>query len=252
MAPFSANAPQPPRRKNEKNRILALALGVCAIVAAIAAAGASAHHDSWQHPTRWHHHHPTPPPHHPGTLTANADNYSTGKQATLAVEGPQGVLANDHGDEPTLVANTEPLHGSLELEPDGGFIYMPEAGFSGTDSFSYSIADAVHLYKTDLPPIGTFGGVTADRRRLRLLALPGPRPPGRILRPRGPRPQRRIAERPRPAIEPKPVYDPAIARFRFDEGKAELVEEIPLRDAPATRSRAWSTPRRRPARRSRT
>ena len=84
-----------------RNRTLVLALGVCAIVAAIAAAGASAHHDSWQHPTRWHHH-PTPPPHHPGTLAANADSYSTGKQATFAVEGPQGVLANDHGEEPTI------------------------------------------------------------------------------------------------------------------------------------------------------
>jgi hypothetical protein len=48
-----------------------------------------------------------------------------GKQATLAVEGSQGVLANDYGDEPTIVANAEPTHGSLELEPDGGFIYTP-------------------------------------------------------------------------------------------------------------------------------
>jgi hypothetical protein len=42
------------------------------------------------------------PPHHVGTLTAAADNYSTGKQATFAVEGPQGVLANDHGEEPAI------------------------------------------------------------------------------------------------------------------------------------------------------
>jgi hypothetical protein len=46
------------------------------------------------------------------------------------------VLANDHGEEPTIVGDTEPLHGSLELEDDGGFIYTPEAGFSGADSFA--------------------------------------------------------------------------------------------------------------------
>jgi hypothetical protein len=63
---------------------------------------------------RWHHHHPTPPPHHVGTLAAAADNYSTGWQATFAVEAPQGVLANNHDEEPTIVGNVEPLHGSLK------------------------------------------------------------------------------------------------------------------------------------------
>src|SRR5690349_5043798 len=116
-----------------RNRILVLAIGVCTIVAAIAAASASAHHGPWQHPTR-RHHPPTPPPHHPGTLAANADSYSTGHQATFAVEGPQGILANDEGDDPTIVGHTEPTHGSLELEDDGGFTYTPEAGFSGADS----------------------------------------------------------------------------------------------------------------------
>jgi hypothetical protein len=33
------------------------------------------------------------------------------------------------------------------------------------------------------------------------------------------------------AVEPKPGYDPAIARFAFDDGEAELVDEIPLRDS---------------------
>jgi hypothetical protein len=33
------------------------------------------------------------------------------------------------------------------------------------------------------------------------------------------------------AVEPEPGYDPSIARFAFDEGEAELVERIPLRDS---------------------
>jgi len=211
-----------------RNRILILALGVCAIVAAIAAAGASAHHGSWQHPSRWHHHHPTPPPHHQGTLAANADNYSTGHQATFAVEGPQGILANDHGESPTIVGNTEPLHGSLELEDDGGFVYTPEAGFSGTDSFEYTIADAVHLYKTDLPPQGNYGGVQLTGGSFGSSDYPVPGHPNEVfgLEDRGPN----VESADGFAVEPKPSYDPGIARFVLNEGEAELVEEIPLKD----------------------
>src|SRR5262249_12315888 len=119
-----------------RNRILGLALAACALGAAIAAAVASAHHV----PHQWHHH-PAPPPHHSCPLAANPDTYSTGTQATLSVEGSGGILANDCGNEPTIVANTEPTHGTLDLEPDGGFTYTPEGGFAGADSFSYTIAD---------------------------------------------------------------------------------------------------------------
>jgi hypothetical protein len=213
-----------------RNRILVLALSACAIVAAIAAAGASAHHhsdprDQWRH---WHHH-PTPPSHHPGTLAANPDSYSTGHQATLAVEGPQGVLANDKGDEPTIVANTEPEHGELELEPDGGFTYTPDLGFSGTDSFSYTIADAVHLYKTHLPPLGNYGGVqlTGGSFGSAMTMVPGRSNEIFGLEDRGPN----VESADGFAVEPKPSYDPSIARFVLEDGEAELVEEIPLRDS---------------------
>jgi hypothetical protein len=213
-----------------RNRILVLAMGVCAIVAAIAAASASAHHHSDpRDPRRDWHHHPTPPPHHPGMLAAGADNYSTGKQATLAVEGPQGVLANDHGNEPTIVANTEPEHGELELEPDGGFTYTPYAGFSGTDSFTYTIADAVHDYKTDLPPLGNYGGVqlTGGSFGSSMTPVPGHSNEFFGLEDRGPN----VESADGFAVEPKPDYDPSIARFVFEEGEAELVERIPLRDS---------------------
>jgi hypothetical protein len=212
-----------------RNRILAVALAACALGAALAAAAASAHH-----PPRYRHHHPAPPPHHSGALAANPDSYSTGKQATLAVEGPQGILADDRGNAPTIVANTEPTHGSLELEPDGGFTYTPEAGFSGTDSFSYSIADAVHEYRTDLPPIGNYGGVQLPGAAFgsSLYPVPGHSDEFFGLEDRGPN-----VESPKTTstqtidILPKPSYDPAIARFVFNEGEAELVEEIPLRDS---------------------
>lgn len=226
-----------------RNRILALAPAVGVLAAAVAAAPAAANHPShephrpppaphhWRpphHPHHHFHHHPSPPPHHQGTLTANPDGYSTGNKATFAVEGPQGILANDRGDEPTIVGNTEPQHGSLELEPNGGFTYTPEAGFAGTDSFEYTIADAVHLYKTDLPPFGNYGGVQLTGGSYGSSLAPVPGNPDEFfgLEDRGPN----VESADGFAVEPMPSYDPAIARFAFNEGEAELVERIPLRD----------------------
>lgn len=163
-------------------------------------------------------------------MTANPDSYSTpAGKATLRVEAPEGVLANDEGDEPTIVGNTEPAHGSLELEPNGGFDYTPEAGFAGTDSFEYTIADAVHLYKTDLPPIGNFNGVQLPGGSFGSSLAPVPGNPDEFfgLEDRGPN----VEAPDKSAVEPKPGYDPAIARFVFNDGEAELVEEIPLRDS---------------------
>lgn len=208
-----------------RRRTLALALMLCALGASIAAAVASAHHPSRHR----YHHHPSPPPHHLGTLMANADSYSTGKEATFAVEGSEGVLANDKGDEPTIVANTEPEHGELELEPDGGFTYTPYAGFAGTDSFSYTIADAVHVYKTHLPNQGNYGGVqlTGGSFGSAMTMVPGKTDELFGLEDRGPN----VESADGFAVEPKPSYDPSIARFALDEGEAELVERIPLRDS---------------------
>ena len=220
-----------------RNRILALALAGCALGAAIAAADSwAAHNDRGWHPPQHHwHHHPSPPPHHPCPLAANPDSYSTathpvgGHQASISVEGSEGILANDCGEAPTIVANTEPTHGSLDLEADGGFTYTPEAGFSGLDSFSYTIADAVHVYKTDLPPIGSFEGIQLAGGSFGSSLAPVPGHPDEFfgLEDRGPN-----VEAPGGfAIEPKPDYDPAIARFVFEDGEAELVERIPLRDS---------------------
>ncbi|MFT3864918.1 MAG: esterase-like activity of phytase family protein [Solirubrobacterales bacterium] len=208
-----------------RRRTLALALMLCALGASIAAAVASAHHES--HHRRSHHHEPAPP--HAGTLTANPDSYSTGRQATLAVEAATGVLADDKGDEPTIVANTEPEHGELELEPNGSFTYTPYSGFSGTDSFSYTIADAVHDYKTHLPPQGNYGGVqlTGGSYGSALAAVPGHKDEFFGLEDRGPN----VESADGFAVEPKPSYDPSIARFAFEDGEAELIETIPLRDS---------------------
>jgi VCBS repeat-containing protein len=72
------------------------------------------------------------------------DEYSS-TEITLSVAADAGVLANDTdenaGDTLTAVLEEGPQHGTLTLNPDGSFVYMPQAGFSGTDTFSYHTSD---------------------------------------------------------------------------------------------------------------
>ncbi|HFA60285.1 MAG TPA: tandem-95 repeat protein, partial [Rhodospirillales bacterium] len=52
------------------------------------------------------------------------------------------VLANDSGDSLTIVQHTQPAHGSLTLEADQTFTYLPDPGFAGVDGFTYTVEDA--------------------------------------------------------------------------------------------------------------
>ncbi|MEO5714727.1 MAG: Ig-like domain-containing protein [Luteolibacter sp.] len=83
------------------------------------------------------------------TLTVNggqpetialADTYTIHEDGTLVVAPAEGVLANDteaNSMPLTAVVNSDPAHGNLTLDPDGGFTYTPSGGFFGSDSFSY-------------------------------------------------------------------------------------------------------------------
>ena len=55
-----------------------------------------------------------------------------------------GVLGNDSdidGDSLTAVLDAGPQHGSVELQPDGSFVYTPDPGFFGSDQFTYVASD---------------------------------------------------------------------------------------------------------------
>jgi hypothetical protein len=54
------------------------------------------------------------------------------------------VLTNDidvDGDALTLVSVTRPSSGTAKIRPDGKIRYRPRGGFSGTDSFTYTVSD---------------------------------------------------------------------------------------------------------------
>ena len=74
---------------------------------------------------------------------ANGDSYTTDFEKPLTVAAP-GVLANDSdADGNTLSASlaAPPAYGSVVLNVDGGFTYTPQAGYSGSDSFTYKASD---------------------------------------------------------------------------------------------------------------
>ena len=72
-----------------------------------------------------------------------ADAYTTTEGETLTVAAP-GVLANDtDAESATLTATglTQPANGVVTLEADGSFVYLPDTGFVGTDTFTYKASD---------------------------------------------------------------------------------------------------------------
>jgi VCBS repeat-containing protein len=71
------------------------------------------------------------------------DAYSTDEDTALGVSAP-GLLTNDSdadGDPLTAALVTAPAHGSLTLNSDGSFTYIPGADFHGTDTFQYRAGD---------------------------------------------------------------------------------------------------------------
>jgi VCBS repeat-containing protein len=55
-----------------------------------------------------------------------------------------GVLANDSdpdGDPLTAILVNGPSHGTLTLNADGSFTYMPDADYGGSDTFTYVASD---------------------------------------------------------------------------------------------------------------
>ncbi len=75
---------------------------------------------------------------------AAADNYTAPEGEVLQVDAAEGVLANDtdaEGDPLSASVVSGPSDGVLTLDSDGSFSYGPDAGFTGSDSFTYQVSD---------------------------------------------------------------------------------------------------------------
>ncbi|MBF4605202.1 Ig-like domain-containing protein [Curtobacterium sp. VKM Ac-2884] len=69
-----------------------------------------------------------------GSTTADADGSTT-------VPADKGVLEGATGTDLHVTDNTDPSHGDVVVEKDGGYTYTPKPGYSGPDSFDYTVTD---------------------------------------------------------------------------------------------------------------
>ena len=116
---------------------------------------------------------------------ANADNYTTNKNAPLNVAAA-GVLANDtdsDGDALTAAKVTNPAHGTLTLNANGSFTYVPALGYYGADSFTYTAGDGkatsgaatvtITINNVNNAPVAVDDSYTVEQGSVLTVAVPG-------------------------------------------------------------------------------
>jgi VCBS repeat-containing protein len=116
-------------------RCWALAVLVCGIAACGGGGGGS--------PAPTNNNPPNPPPPTNAAPVAAGDTYNASRDTSLAVAAP-GVLANDtdaNGNALSAKVGANVTHGTLTLKSDGSFNYLPAAGYTGADSFTYMAND---------------------------------------------------------------------------------------------------------------
>lgn len=78
--------------------------------------------------------------------------------ANVTFNGSVSPLATDPDADPlTFSVGDQPAHGTLVLSPDGTFIYIPDVGFTGSDSFTFRANDG-----SQNSNLGTFNLTVSD------------------------------------------------------------------------------------------
>jgi Esterase-like activity of phytase/Bacterial Ig domain len=147
------------------------------------------------------------------------------------------VLRNDNGAT-AVVQNTDPANGAVTVNADGTFTYTPKAGFTGTDTFTYTATNAVSLYQdteangSPIPPLTTVPGPGGTTTKISgegfgssLAPVPGR--PGYFfgLTDRGPNADAPDGNKSEMVLN----FTPEIGEFRLVKGKAELVKTVTLK-----------------------
>lgn len=83
---------------------------------------------------------PTPAAAASESVFAIDDIYETEEDSILVIPEADGVLANDLFSPPGTASLVEaPSHGSVTLDADGSFTYIPDADYVGLDTFLYQL-----------------------------------------------------------------------------------------------------------------
>jgi ELWxxDGT repeat protein/VCBS repeat-containing protein len=93
----------------------------------------------------------------------NDGGYTVATNGTLNITAA-GVLANDSDPDGDLIRSTlatNAANGTVTLNPDGSFVYRPNTGFQGTDSFTYRASDGLTASTNAGTVFVTVGGANA-------------------------------------------------------------------------------------------
>jgi LysM repeat protein len=92
-----------------------------------------------------------------GTVFVEPDYYAVLTGETLDVPAASGLLLNDDATLGGLsaISYTQPAHGTVTVSADGSFIYTPDAGYVGLDTFTY-IAGAGIVSSTATVTVNVF------------------------------------------------------------------------------------------------
>ncbi len=74
--------------------------------------------------------------------TAVGDSFATAEDTPLVRGAADGLRSNDDAGtatDPAAGMTTAPLHGTVNLAPDGSFTFAPTVNFHGSDSFTYTL-----------------------------------------------------------------------------------------------------------------
>ncbi len=102
-------------------------------------------------------------------LVANNDSASTSYNTPIDIPLNTGVLVNDVGSDLTVTGYTQPANGTVTVNPDGSYSYTPNPGFTGVDTFQYTVTDSVNntatatVSITVAPEIPYAGGLNTTR-----------------------------------------------------------------------------------------
>jgi regulation of enolase protein 1 (concanavalin A-like superfamily) len=110
------------------------------------------------------------------------DAYMLAADGTIAIAANEGVLRNDvdpDGDPMSVVVETGPANGVLTLNLDGSFSYAADAGYTGDDSFTYTVSDdkggsssaTVSLRQANTAPV-LLSGTSAFTKTIVSTAMP--------------------------------------------------------------------------------
>lgn len=147
------------------------------------------------------------------------------------------VLRNDHGAT-AVVRHTEPANGTVTVDADGTFAYVPKNGFKGVDTFTYTASDAVQLFKSaqsngqPLPPLAEVAGPGGTTTEISgagygsaLTAVPGKAGYLYGLTDRGPNADAPDGNKSEMLLD----FVPQIGKFKLVDGKARLQSVVTLK-----------------------